>query len=227
MSGSPTDPLLTSVQDAVVQAYYPDRVRAAAGARTRAQAAQSVVTVFAGALVATFTLTSLATAAPVTRVGGCAAVTLWLLAAVLYVRAIATIVPAAPTAAREARDGRSLVEEVLKRGDDEARQVDRRQRTANLASVLALAVTMLTFGSALFVEHPDKARRGVLILGTEGQATLRALCGTGEARVDGEIDVTSFSGQFVSVRLDRCGERRDVTVRIPRSAVSSALTMEG
>ncbi|ATO13734.1 hypothetical protein CO540_07775 [Micromonospora sp. WMMA2032] len=228
MPDSPSTPLLTSVQEAVVQAYYPDRVRAASSARTRAQAAQSVVTVFAGALVATFTLTALASAAPVTRVAGCVAVALWLFAAVLYVRAIATVVPPPPTAAREAPDARSLIEEVLRRGDREARQVDRRQTWANLVSVVALAATVATFCAALFVEHPDKTRPGVLILGPDGQATLRALCGPAVGpKVEGKVDVRSMSGQFVSVRLARCGDRRDVTVRVPRSAVSAALTREG
>ncbi|MFC0509435.1 hypothetical protein [Micromonospora costi] len=227
MPDSPSEPLLTSVQDAVVQAYYPDRVRAATGARTRAQAAQSVVTVFAGALVATFTLTSLASTALVTRIGGCLAVALWLLAAVLYVRAIATIVPPGPTAAREVRDARSLIAEVLSRGDEEARQVDRRQTVANGASVVALAATVFTFASALFVDHPDKSRPGVVILGPEGQATVAALCGAPVARVEGDLDVTSLSGQFVSITLDRCGDRRGVTVRLPRSAVAAALTTKG
>ncbi|SCL33952.1 hypothetical protein GA0070616_4841 [Micromonospora nigra] len=226
MSDSPSEQLLTSVQDAVIQAYYPDRVRAAAGARTRAQAAQSVVTVFAGALVATFTLTSLATTATATRIAACAAVALWLGAATLYVRAIATVVPPPPTAARQARNAQTLIEEVLKRGDAEARQVDRRQSVANGLSVLALAATLLTFSLALFVEHPDKSRRGVLILKSDARVSLAALCGAEVSRVEGEIDVLSVRSQFVAVTLFSCGDRRDVKVRIPRNSVSVLLTKE-
>ncbi|MBM7086246.1 hypothetical protein [Micromonospora humidisoli] len=221
------DPLLTSVQEAVVQAYYPDRVRAATGARTRAQAAQSVVTVFAGGLVATFTLTSLSSTAVVTRIGGCLAVALWLLAAVLYVRAISTAVPLGLAAASVARDGRSLIEEVLKRGDDEAKRVDQRQVVANRSSVVALGVTVLTLALALFVDHPDKSRLGWLVLGPEGQAVVAALCGNRTERVEGEIDLTTLTGQFISITVDRCGSQRQVTLRLPKNAVTAVLTKEG
>ncbi|MCZ7417943.1 hypothetical protein O7605_08960 [Verrucosispora sp. WMMA2121] len=222
-----SDPLLGSVQEAVVHAYYPDRVRTASGARTRAQAGQSVVTVFAGALVATFTLTSLANAPQLTRAGGCVAVGLWLLAAVLYVRAIATSVPVGPEAAPAARDARSLIEEVLKRADREALQIDRRQSMANIVSVLALVATVFTFTTALLMEQPDKSRRGVLILGAEGQGLLATLCNAPLERLEGDIDVTTLGGQYVAITVPRCGTDGQVTLRIPRSAVAGTLTREG
>ncbi|RIV37740.1 hypothetical protein [Micromonospora radicis] len=222
-----SDPLLGAVQEAVVQAYYPDRVRGASGARTRAQAAQSVVTVFAGALVATFTLTSLADAALITRAGGCVSVGLWLLAAVLYVHAIAASVPVGPDAARATRDARSLIDEVLKRADREALQIDRRQGRANWVSVIALMATVFTFATALFMVEPDKARPGVLILSAEGQVLLASLCGAPMERLEGDIDVTTLAGQYVAVTVPRCGPREQATLRIPQSAVAGTLTREG
>ncbi|GAA3783646.1 hypothetical protein GCM10022379_57540 [Micromonospora maritima] len=213
---------MSAVFDAVVQAHYPDRIRVAQIARARAQAAQSVVTVFAGALVATFTFTSLASAAPITRVAACVSVFCWLAAAACYVRAIATGVSPAPDAVNEIADPGVLIREVLKRGDREARQVDRRQAVANVVSLVALAATLATMALALFVEGQEKP--GVLVLNDKGQADLRALCGRSDQRVEGTVDVGSINGGYIAVDVRLCGDRRDVTLRFAKESVAVVLT---
>src|SRR4051812_16127564 len=81
--------VLDTVLGPASEAYYSERVRSGSEARVRAQAAQSTITLFAGGVVAALTFTELADRSLATRWAGVLAVALWLLAAVLYLRAVA------------------------------------------------------------------------------------------------------------------------------------------
>lgn len=215
-----------AVRDAVVDAYYSDRVRAGAGARTRAQAAQSIVTIFAGALVATFTLSSLADRPIITRVVGCAAVGLWLGAAVLYVRAVGTPVQRPPGLTEVGSEPSDLIKAVVEIADNESKSIDRRQVFANLVSVLALVATLATLVLALFVHPNPPYVRGSVDLTSAGQQAVASMCGVSVTRLDGDVLTTSVDSPFVAVRVRSCGAIRNAVIRVPQSQVASISTEE-
>lgn len=210
--------VVESITKAIVDAYYPDRVRIANTARSRAQAAQSVVTAVAGAVVAGFTLSTLASYGMVTRVISCVAVALWLAASVLYVIAIA--VPAVPESqADEAPDARAMIRMILTRAKAEAKVVDRRQRTANIVAGTALGMTVLAF--AIGVLGPAPAHEGTVHLTPDGVRLLQVACTPTATTLRGRVDEASLSAQFVKVVVDpgTCEEHEERELLIPRAAV--------
>ncbi|MFI9343286.1 hypothetical protein ACIG0D_18750 [Streptomyces sp. NPDC052773] len=220
------------VLDAVLapasEAYYSERVRSGSGARLRAQAAQSTVTLFAGGLVAALTFTQLADRPLITRWAGLAAVALWLSAAVLYLRAVALPVSAL-TGPSHARDRLDLLNAVLKRADDEAAEVDKRQKRANGVVMGALVVSLLTVGLAALLGPEKEMVPGTVVLAPSYAKSTRAVCGKQVERVEGEIDKKSLGTPFVRVTVDAkdCGNGTGKTeLVVPRSAVR-AIAMKG
>lgn len=216
------DELLDTVLKAVVDAYYPDRVRSGAVARSRAQAAQSIVTVFAGGVVGTFTITTLSTAPNWVRVAGIVAVVLWFLAALVYVAAVAKPTPP-PPGPNEADDARSLIKAVLARSAEEAKTIDHRQRVAQALVVAAVIATAVTFGLGLFLEK-SKFVSGKVQVGNATPASLQAACVGSVLVIEGEIDLSTLGEQFVVVRVNCAGGGRQALLRIPRSDVKAVQT---
>jgi MFS family permease len=213
--------LLGAVLKAVVEAYYPDRVRSGAVARSRAQAAQSIVTIFAGGVVGTVTVTTLSTAPNWVRVAGIAAVVLWFLAALGYVTAVAKPTPP-PPGPSEAEDASSLIKAVLNRAAEEAKTIDRRQQAAQTLVVAAVIATTVAFGFGLFVERSKFVSGKVQVGGPP--ASLQAACVGSASVIEGEIDLSTLGEQFVVVRV-KCGTAdRQALLRIPRSDVKSIQT---
>jgi hypothetical protein len=219
------------VLDAVLapasEAYYSERVRSGSGARLRAQAAQSTVTLFAGGVVAALTFTQLADRPLIIRWAGLVVVALWLSAAVLYLRAVALPVSAlaGPSHARNRLD---LLNAVLKRADDEAAEVDTRQKRANGVVMSALIVSLLTVGLAALIGPEEETAPGTLVFAPLYAKSMRAVCGKQVERVDGEID-KSLGTPFVRVTVDArdCGYGTGKTeLVVPRSAVQ-AIAMKG
>ncbi|MFK0172373.1 hypothetical protein ACIQU5_26595 [Streptomyces sp. NPDC090306] len=222
------DLVLDAVLGPATEAYYSERVRSGSGARIRAQAAQSTVTLFAGGIVAALTFTQLADSPPVTRWAGVAAVALWLLSAVLYLRAVAQPVSSLASGDR-ARDRLDLLDKVLRRADYEASQVDRRQRHANVAVCAALVASVVTFALATFVEPETETARGVVVVSPSFAEQSRALCPRAAARIAGRIDEASVGSPFLRVTVSgrECGPgSTDIQLVIPRAAVL-AIALKG
>lgn len=220
--------VLEAVLGPASEAYYSERVRSGSGARVRAQAAQSTVTLFASGVVAALTFTQLADRPLITRWAGVVAVALWLFAAVLYLRAVALPVPAL-AGPSHARDRLDLLNAVLQRADDEANQVDRRQKRANWVVMAALAVSLLTVALAAVLGQEEETAPGTLILSPSYVKTMRSLCGVRGERVDGEIDEKSLGTPFVRLTVDskECTGRTGKTeLVVPRSAVR-AIAVKG
>ncbi|MFF2779983.1 hypothetical protein ACFVU3_34405 [Streptomyces sp. NPDC058052] len=221
--------VLDAVLGPASEAYYAERVRSGSGARARAQAAQSTVTLFAGGIVAALTFTQLADRPVITQWAGVAAVALWLLAAVLYLRAVAQPVGAL-AGPSHARDRLDLLNAVLKRADDEAAQVDRRQKHANRVVVAALAVTVLTVGLAAVLGPKEENASGSIVVSPAYATTLRTVCALKGERLTGSIDTSSLAKPFVSITVagKECGNAagKEIKLVIPKSAVQ-AIAMEG
>lgn len=210
------------------EAYYAERVRSGSGARLRAQAAQSTVTLFASGIVAALTFTQLDNRPESTRWAGVVAVALWLGAAVLYLRAVAQPVQAlaGPSHARNRLD---LLNAVLKRADDEAAQVDRRQRHANWVVMAALVASVATVALAAVIGPEEKAVSGSVLVSPSYAESTRTLCDLTDDKVAGLIDKGSLQEHFVRITVSakQCGRGTGATeLVIPRAAVR-AITMKG
>ncbi|WP_284433798.1 hypothetical protein [Streptomyces sp. TUS-ST3] len=219
--------VLEAVLGPASEAYYSERVRSGSGARLRAQAAQSTVTLFAGGIVAALTFTQLDDRPEITRWVGVAAVALWLLAAVMYLRAVAQPVSAL-AGPSHARDRLDLLNAVLKRADDEATQIDRRQRHANRVVITALIASLGTIVLATVLGAEEKTISGSVLLSPSYATTVRSLCDLTGDRIAGRIDEASLSASFVRVTVTgkSCGGKTgEVELAVPRAAIR-AITME-
>ncbi|MER7394536.1 hypothetical protein ABT381_03330 [Streptomyces sp. NPDC000151] len=220
--------VLDAVLGPASEAYYADRVRSGSEARVRAQSAQSTVTLFAGGIVAALTFTQLADRSLLTRWAGVVAVALWLSAAVLYLRAVAQPVTklAGPSHARDRLD---LLNALLQRADDEAAQVDKRQRHANRVVVAALCLSVVTVGLAA-VSGPEKELvPGSVLLTPSYAKSARTVCDLKGQRIVGRIDKGSLGKPFVRVAVSakECGSGTAATeLMVPRKAVR-AIAVEG
>jgi hypothetical protein len=213
------------VIDAVVgptsQAYYSDRVRSGSTARVRAQAAQSTITLFAGGLVAALTFTALADRPMTTQVSGITAVSLWLISAVMYLRAVALPVPVLNGAGHVA-SRLDLVSLVLEKADQEAVLVDRRQRQANFIALLALVASVVTLALGVFLGPIEKSAIGTIVVNQPYSEVLHKLCGLSGDDVTGRIDTQSLERQFVKIEMPsgHCTDGSSI-LSIPRAAVSA------
>ncbi|MEU3711303.1 hypothetical protein [Streptomyces catenulae] len=231
-AGNPPDErelMLDAVLGPASEAYYAERVRSGSGARARAQAAQSTVTLFAGGIVATLTFTQLTDRPLGTQLAGVVAVALWLFAAVLYVRAVAQ--PTGPLAGPgRARTRLDLLEAVLKKADEEAAQVDRRQKYANRVAMGALGVSVLTVGLAAVAGPKEEKAPGAVAVSPAYVNSVRTVCAVKGERITGRIDKASLATSFVNltVAAEECGGRRgkETELVIPKSAVR-AIAWEG
>lgn len=222
--------MLDAVLGPASEAYYAERVRSGSGARARAQAAQSTVTLFAGGIVAALTFTQLANRPLSTQLAGVGAVALWLLAAVLYLRAVAQPV-AALAGPSHARNRLDLLNAVLKRADDEAAQVDKRQKHANWVVMGALAVSVLTVGlAAIGGPQEERVSGSVGVSPAYAKSVLRKLCTMKDERITGQIDKTSLGTSFVSITVTskECdgGTGKETELVIPKSVIR-VIAMEG
>ncbi|MFF0010238.1 hypothetical protein [Streptomyces sp. NPDC005374] len=219
--------VLDAVTVPVTEAYYAQRVQSGLNARLRAQAAQSTITLFAGGLFATLTFTALADRGKLTQIVAVAAVALWLIAALLYMSAVALPVADSPgpdfVKTREA-----LVKSVLDKAKHEAEEIDRRQARANRVAGAAVVMSVVTFGLGVLLEPEEKTGAGIVVVDPSYRTTLAALCGKGLDRVTGTIVNGSLSAQFIEVKPDRgsCAGQDDV-LRIPRSAVEGVRLSDG
>ncbi|BAJ28064.1 MULTISPECIES: hypothetical protein [Kitasatospora] len=220
---------LERVIDAVVgpagEAYYSDRVRSGSAARVRAQAAQSTITLFAGGLVATLTFTALADRPVITQVSGIVAVSLWMVAAVMYLRAVALPVPALAWGGG-VTSRLNLIEMVLEKADQEAAHVDRRQRGANAIAVLALIASAITVALGVLVGPAENSANGTVAVSQSYNNVLQELCGLSGNKVSGRIDISSLNSQFIKVEVSigHCADG-STTLRIPKSEVT-AISMD-
>ncbi|MGP3952833.1 hypothetical protein [Streptomyces sp. 7N604] len=226
MAGQPTgsedyERVLDAVIAPVTEAYYSQRVQSGFNARVRAQAAQSTITLFAGGLIAALTVTTLADRGKLIQIVAIATVGLWLLAALLYMRAVAFPVMDLPgpdyVATREA-----LIRSVLEKANHEAEKIDKRQGHANWVATAAVAMSVLTFALGVLIGPEKETALGTVVLEPSYREVFTALCGEKMDPVKGRVAKDSLNTPFVEVEFSNnmCGDRRGV-LQIPRSAVKA------
>ncbi|OSY51724.1 hypothetical protein BG846_02656 [Streptomyces fradiae ATCC 10745 = DSM 40063] len=219
--------VLDAVTAPVTEAYYAQRVQSGFNARLRAQAAQSTITLFAGGLFAALTFTTLADRGKPTQVAAVIAVALWLIAALLYMSAVALPVVDAPgpgfVKTREA-----LVKRVLDKANHEAREIDKRQARANWVAATAVFMSVVTFALGVLLGPEEESVAGTVVVDPSYRTTLIALCGSGLDRISGKVVKGSLTAQFIEVKPEKgtCEGQGD-SLRIPRSAVKGVRLGDG
>ncbi|MFC8293332.1 hypothetical protein ACFUJ0_10190 [Streptomyces sp. NPDC057242] len=221
------DRVLDAVVAPVTDAYYSQRVQSGFNARVRAQAAQSTITLFAGGLFAALTFTALADRGKLTQIVAIVAVGLWLLAALLYMSAVALPVVEAP-GPNFVKTREALVKRVLDKANHEAREIDKRQSRANWAAAAAVVMSVVTFALGVLIEPEKESASGTVMVDPSYRATLTALCGRELDRITGSVIKSSLSTQFVEVKplKDTCGNL-DGSLQVPRSAVKGVRLENG
>ncbi|MFD3378270.1 MULTISPECIES: hypothetical protein [unclassified Streptomyces] len=215
--------VLDTVVTSVSESYYSQLVQAVSVARGRAQAAQSTVTLFAGGLMAALSVTALANRPVLTQWMGIASVALWLLAAVLYLYAVASPVPEDPDRERKVASRQALIDRVIRKVRDEAEEIDRRQTRANRTAFVAVALSVLTFATAVLTDPVRETAEGTVVIDPSYASTLKALCSKESAatgQVDGKIVKDSLSTSFVEIEpAPGVCEVRGATLQLPRGKV--------
>ncbi|MFD9445365.1 hypothetical protein ACFWBR_07325 [Streptomyces sp. NPDC060006] len=215
--------VLDTVVTSVSESYYAQLVQAVSVARGRAQAAQSTVTLFAGGLMAALSVTALANRPLPTRWMGIASVTLWLVAAVLYLYAVASPVPEDPDKERKVASRQALLDRVIRKVRDEAKEIDRRQTRANRTAFVAVALSVLTFATTVLTDPVRETARGTVVLDPSYAPALKALCSKESAatgQVTGKIVKDTLSASFVEIRpAPGVCEVRGATLHLPRGKI--------
>ncbi|WP_437086207.1 hypothetical protein [Streptomyces sp. enrichment culture] len=207
----------------VAETYYSQQVQAVSVARGRAQAAQSTVTLFAGGLMAALSVTTLAERTWWTQALAIAAVTLWLVAAWLYLWAVASPIPEDPK--DRAINRQELVNKVFEKVRSEAEKIDWRQRCANWTAFGAVVLSLATFAVSIVTDPVQKAVPGTVVIDSGYRSALRALCSEEAADkglVSGKIVKGSLAAQFVEIKPDKgvCAVP-GMTLHVPRSKVKA------
>ncbi|AGS71819.1 hypothetical protein [Streptomyces collinus] len=207
----------------VAETYYSQQVQAVSVARGRAQAAQSTVTLFAGGLMAALSVTTLADRTWWTQVLAIAAVALWLMAAWLYLWAVASPIPEDPN--ERATNRQELVNKVFQKVRAEAKKIDERQRCANWMALGAVILSLSTFAASIVTDPVQKTLPGTVVVDAGYRSALHALCSKKAADtglVSGQIVEESLKAQFVEIRPGAgvCG-RPGTILQVPRGEVQA------
>lgn len=209
-----------AVVSAIVSAYYPKLVNAADTARSRAQAAYAIGNALAGGLVGASLLTIFSNASTFTKIVGFVAVAVWILAALRYVRAVASPLP--PEVPKEIHDANAFVAYVLSSARGDRTAIDKRQRSANFAAVLALSVTALSFALLLF--GSTATFTASVALTSSGQQQMTSICGHATSTLSGNVTTASVGASFLVIELQPGVCSNAKTIRIPASYVGSVVT---
>jgi hypothetical protein len=203
-------PVAEAVQKAVIAAYYPAALSEANSARSRAQNGYTIAAAIAAAIVAAGVFGDVAEESDLVQGLGFAALVLWLLAAVLFISAVAgrSELPQSATAA----DAEAFVVAALERARTESAEIEKRLGRALLSTYAAVAATLLALGFALATSAPVGDQGGRLVLTKAGSATVGAICGGSPEVVAARMNPDDLGADFAEVTLERCGgkgERRE------------------
>ena len=201
-----------SAYTAILQAYYPDALRAASNSRDRSRAGYALVAGVATAVLALFTGTSLADRSLLVRMSGAGSGALWLLATGLYL--VSVVAPPLPDPSPQMIESPlEFARFVLERAKTDRNAIEEKLRIAVWVSVFALAATAFTFG-AYAMSTPRKPTLPTVSVPNDENAPLSEVCknATNIGRLARYEWMPSIDGLLID--LDSGGE-----LFVPRSAV--------
>lgn len=227
VGGSNGSAIDDKVVDATLNTYYPTVVASADRARARAQAAYTISSATAAALVTAGALAGLRSlAAPVQIVGGIALLG-WLMSAAFFMAVSKEVKPIhagekgkPPTP--EMLDAGEFVVRVLAEAKNAEKKVEARLNRAVITSWIAMAMTALVFLLSVVLPPPGHIEEVVLNLSPVGEKIVAEACGTSSDEALVELDVTSLENDFVVLRTPEgvCGQDEELLL-VPSSAVET------
>jgi hypothetical protein len=202
----------------VLKAYYPAALTAADSARRRAQAAYTIASAVAAAIVAAGVFGNVDEARTAVKVLGVCSLVTWLLAAAGYMWAVAGTVTGLESG--DQPDGSSFVRAALNNVRAERKSVAFWSLLAQITTLVAIALTGIAIGIAVFNPPDPEKRVATLILSGRGQVSVERLCGRAGRKVTGTLRTKSLSEIFVAIDVSprRC-PRSAGKVQIRRSDV--------
>ena len=212
-----------AVVAAVIDAYYPDAVRAGAAARGRAQAAQSASSLGSAVLVGLFIQQTEGQPWPV-LLAATLTIGAFGLAAVLFAAAVGAPIRVAQQ--EGASDGHELVRAVMGLAKQERDRVDSWQRRASISLGLGLVGALVVFVLSSALQPPAVP---AVYTPTEAQrAAIAEFCGGPRAALRGQAAAESWSdGRFVRFEAggDQC-RGQQLQLRVDTTAADSGLVLD-
>jgi hypothetical protein len=212
-----------TVRSAIVDAYYPRALSLPDTARSRAQAAYGVTSAVAAALIALGAFGSLGERPFAVQVLGFLALCGWLVAALLFMRAVSATVESVPAE----HDADAFARAVVAATKRERQEIEKRLRLALGSAVVAAAVTVAALGAIVRVPASVQSVAATVDLSKRGQETVAALCGTPHQTIHGRLSESSLRERFLTITMDPTAcQGRQVKLHVPIEDVVGVATDE-
>jgi MFS family permease len=205
------------VRSAVIGSYYPRQIATADSARSRAQAAYTVASGIALAILAAGVFTDIAHQRVLVRYLAAGTVALWLLTAFAFLLAVGG--PPPPHQGTDIESESEFVRHVLSTARSERDWVDSRLRLAYWPTAAAMVLTVVTFVAAATSRVSESSAR--IVLTQRGLGYVAQFCPEAGLRLRGGVDLSSLSDPWVFVRMKPsvCGTESELRLRSQDIAV--------
>lgn len=189
----------STAYETVADAYYRKEIGAAAAARTNSQSAYTIAAAVAAAVFTAGAFTGLKTEPLGVRIVGAAAFLAWLIAAGLFMRAVAAPYLRVADEPREVNSELEFMRAALGNAKNETETINQRQLQARLVAGAASFLTLLTIALVLFLAPPDPSKAISVQLGPVDQNRLSQLCNQKVPRVmEGSADPSTFDEEAIT-----------------------------
>jgi hypothetical protein len=195
--------------DELIRAYYPALMGSADAARARAQAGYTIASAVAAAIVAAGVFGDFQNAATIVRVLGSIALGLWLLTAILFIRAVTGPIQW-PTKEVEGIDEFSKT--VASFASNARSRVEHRNARAQVATVLAVVLTAAAIFAAVLNPHRNTAAEANVLLSPTGVAAVSRLCSHHTNVIRGAIEPEALAKSAIQLTTapGQCGTKKTV-----------------
>jgi MFS family permease len=184
----------------IASAYYQERLKSAEATRSRAQAAYTIASAVAAAIVAAGVFGDVTGEPLLVQIIGLATFALWLTVACLFMNAVAGSVPEVETG--EQPDLGAFARAALKNQRHERETVGKRIEAAYFATIAAMALTLLTVTLALFLSASPQLVSATLSLSPKGALAVTSSCKKDPNTVHGMLNPDKLKAAFVEIKLD-------------------------
>jgi hypothetical protein len=223
-SNAPRRPDATNedARKTVVETYYRRGVEAPDRERARAEKGYTISSAVAGALVAAGVFGDLSSQTNLVKGLGLSALILWIVTALLYVRAVAAPTSQLPRPPRKGWDGAGeFLQAVSTHVANDVAEIRQRAAAAWLVTLLAVATTFAALAAGV-ADVPVERTSGTITLTAKGRTAIAPICGPTQT-FSGEIDLATLDDEFIEIQPDPgvCSETDAALVQIPRESVAA------
>lgn len=215
-------PIDQKVLEAVTTGYYSQLLTAGSTGRARAQAAYTVASATAAALVAAGVLTGISTFPAWVQFFGWMAVVAWLFTAAVFMWISRKAPPFSLPPEGADLTARTFVEFALGEAVTDALQVEKELRQALISASIALVLTTVAFAAALLTAAATLP--STLFFTDDGQGWIATACPEAESteHLFGGLESDTLDDSFVVLhKAAGFCLGKDVVLRIPRTFVES------